>query len=153
MKKIAQKILGVLGVSLAMGCQAAAPLEPGKVATPEQLAQWGELPSYDIGSSRLRVIPERPANGQGTLLLNAQGMVGVSRNEVVVANASEDQVRAAAGHAAHAPESVRHFDPTGTTVLRYADFAQAIAGLDAIKAGLPGASVRLPVQFGKPTPF
>lgn len=153
MEKIVQKTLGILGLSMVMACQAAGAPEPGQTATPEQLAQWGELPGYDIGASRFRVIPGQPSDGQGTLLLNAQGVIGVSRNELTVVNASEDQVRTAAGYATHAPVSVQHFVPTGTTVLRYADFSQAVLGLEALKTALPKATVRLPVQFSKPVPY
>ncbi len=154
MEKIVQKTLGVLGLSMVMmACQAAPAPEPGQTATQEQLAQWGELPSYDIGSSRFRVIPGKPADGQGTLLLNPQGVVGVSRNEITVANASEDQIRSVAGRAGYAPVSLRHYAPTGMTVLRYADFSHAVEGLKVLQTGLPEASVRLPVQFGRPTPY
>lgn len=157
MEKTVQKalgaVLGALGLTMMMASQSALALEPGQAATPEQLAQWGELPGYDIGSTRFGVLPERPADGQGTLLLNEQGMVGISYNEITVANAQEVQVRAAASRAAHAPLTLRHYTPTGITVLRYAEFGQAVEGLNVLKAGLPEATVRLPVQFGKPRPF
>lgn len=153
MEKIVQKILGVAGVSLVMACQAAPSLQLGQAATPEQLAQWGELQSYELGSSRLRLIPGRPEDGQGTYLLNAQGVVGISRNELTVAHATEEQVRTAAAQAGPAPVSMQYFEPTGTTVLRYADFQQAVQSLEALKTSLPKATVRLPVQFSKPVPY
>lgn len=152
MKKMTQNILGPLGMVLAMVSFSAGAFEPGQQVTQAQLAQWGELPVYDIGANPIRVLPEQPKAGQ-TLVLNAQGIVGISRNEVLVAKAQEDQIRSVAGRAAHAPASVQHFAPTGLTVLTYANFAQAVAGLETIKAGLPDATVRLPVQFSKPVPY
>lgn len=147
MKKLVQTALVALGLSVAMACQAAETPEPGQRMSPEQLAQWGQLRSYTAGSSRLRVLPVPPADGEGVLLLSSQDVVGLSRNEVLVVGASEDQVRAAAS--APAPVSVQYMAPTGSALLRYAEFGQAVAALKALKTNLPGATVRLPVQWGK----
>ncbi len=144
MNAIARLALGLTGCALALACQAA-PLVPGQRLSQEEILRLGSLPVYDTGTDRYRLLPQKTGDGQGSLLLDEQGVVAASRHEVIVTQAAEDQVLAAAGKGPR-PESVRYFAPTGIIVLRYGDFAQAIEGLKALRAGLPGAMVRLSIQ-------
>lgn len=152
MKNSFRRYVGLLGMSLALASSASFALTPGQVLSEAEIAKWGTLPTYEIGKSRIRVIPPQYSGSQDTFLLNAQGMVGSSRNEVVVSEAPAD-VQAVIQQTQPRPVSVQHFEPTGITVAKYADFAQAVDALRALKAALPGAKVGLPVQFGKQVPY
>ena len=153
MKKSFRRFLGLLGVSLALTGHAAGVLTPGQRLSAEQIAQWGELPVYEIGASQVRVIPSQQAGSQVTLLINAQGVVGSSRNEITISEAPAQGVQTVLQQVTPAPLSVQQYEPTGITVARYADFGQAVEGLRALKAALPDAKVSLPVQFGKQIPY
>ncbi|TFL15050.1 hypothetical protein CSC67_06890 [Pusillimonas caeni] len=144
--------LGLLGMSLALASSAALALTPGQKLTKTEIAEWGALAEYKIGSSRVRVVPPQYSGSQDTLLLNAQGVVGSSRNEVAVSEAPAD-VQAVIQQTQPRPVSIQHFAPTGITVAKYADFGQAVDALRALKAALPGAKVSLPVQFSKQVPY
>ena len=152
MKNSFRRFLGLLGVLLALSSSAAFALTPGQTLSADQIAQLGKLPVYDIGESRVRVIPSQ-SNGGITLLLNAQGLVGSSRNEVAISEAPADRVQTVLRQTLPQPQSVQTYEPTGITVARYADFAQAIEGLHALKAALPDAQVSLSVRFGKKVPY
>ncbi len=153
MKKNCRYLFGLLGFSLALAGHPAWALTVGQKLSAEEIAQWGELPAYDIGGSQIRVLPSQQPGSEATLLLNAQGVVGSSRNEVSISDAPAERVRELVQRTLPRPLSVQHYEPTGITVLRYADFGQAVEGLNALKAALPGAKVRLPVQFGKRVPY
>ena len=152
MNKSFRRCIGLLGMALALSSSAAFALTPGQKLTRAEIAEWGTLTEYKIGSSRVRVIPPQYSGSQDTLLLNAQDTVGVSRNEVVVSQAPAD-VQTTIQQTQPRPVSVQHFEPTGITVARYADFAQAVEAQRALKAALPEAKVGLPVRFGKQVPY
>jgi len=152
MKNSFRRYFGLLGVSLALASHTAFALTPGQVLTKAEIARWGDLPAYDINGSRIRVIPSQASGGQKTLLLNEQGVVGSSRNEVVVSDAPSD-VQVVIQQTQPRPVSVQHYEPTGITVSKYADFAQAVEALRALKKALPDAKVGLPVMFGKKVPY
>jgi len=152
MKKSFQRYAGLLGMLLALSSSAALALTPGQKLSKDQIAQWGTLVEYTIGNSRIRVIPSQYSGSAETLLLNAQGVVGSSRNEVVVSKAPAN-VQEIIQQTQPRPTSVQHFAPTGITLAQYADFEQAVQALAALKAALPQAAVALPVQFGKQMPY
>lgn len=140
-------VLGLAGASFALaGCAAPAfTFKAGQQLSPEQLRQVDATPApHGGGKVRYKVLPQPTADGS-TLVVNEQGMVMSSRHEVLVASASQEQVQAATARGPR-PAAVQHYAPTGITVVRYADFAQALQGLDALKAALPQATVRLSLQ-------
>ncbi|NGM86730.1 hypothetical protein G5B35_05340 [Parapusillimonas sp. SGNA-6] len=146
--------LGLLSASLALSAHAAADVPaPGQKLSDAQIAEWGDLPMYRIGRSTFRMIPVRPANGQATLLLNTQGVVGISHNDIAISRVSAETARARLKQIVPQPLSIEHFEKAGVTVARFADFGQAVAGMQAIKAALPEAQVRLPVQFSSQVPY
>jgi len=146
--------LGLLSASLALAAHAAADVPaPGQKLSKAQIAQFGDLPAYRVGKSTFRVIPVRPANSQATLLLNAQGVVGVSHNDIAISRVSAETAQARLRQIAPAPLSIEHFEQAGATVARFADFGQAVEAMKAVKAALPEAQVRLPIQFGTRVPY
>lgn len=151
MKTRFRRCFGLLGVALALAGQPAFALTPGQKLTDDQIAKLGPLPTYDIGGSQVRVIPPQASKGSATLLLNAQGVVGRSRNEVAVSDAPAN-AEAVFQQIQPRPVSIQRYEATGITVLKYADFEQAIAAQRALKAALPDAKVSLPVMFGRQVP-
>ncbi|MBN9477165.1 MAG: hypothetical protein ABS43_00920 [Bordetella sp. SCN 67-23] len=152
MKKNFRRYIGLIGMSLALASGAAFALTPGQKLPKSQIAQWGTLTVYDIDGSHIRVIPPQYSDSQDTLVLNEQGVVGKSANEIVVAEASAG-VQAVIEQTQPRPVSVKHYEATGITVATYADFAQAVEALRALKAALPSAKVGLPVLFTRPQPY
>ncbi|MER1966145.1 hypothetical protein [Castellaniella sp. GW247-6E4] len=144
MLAITRLALGLAGCALALACQAA-PLAPGQRLSSTQVEALGDLPVYDTGADRYRLLPQKTADGRGSLLLDERGVVAASHHEVMVTQAAEDQVLAAAGGGPR-PMSVQYFAPTGIIIVRYGSFAQTVEGLKALQAGLPGAVVRLSIQ-------
>lgn len=146
-------LLGLASASLAIISHAAAGNPTvGQKLTPEQIAQWGNLPVYQVGKSEFRVIPSGSTERGVTLVVNAQGIVGVSRNEVAISNVPAKTAEAQLRQAVPQPSSVQHFDTAGVTVARYADFGQAVQALGTLQSALPQAQVRLPIQF-KQVPY
>src|SRR5690606_8727694 len=107
MKKSLRRLIGLLGASLALGSFAAVALTPGQKLSDAQIAQLGDLPAYDIGGSQIRVIPGQLTDNGATLLLNAQGIVGSSRNEIAITGMPADQIQAALKQALPQPLSVQ----------------------------------------------
>ncbi|MFA5489727.1 MAG: hypothetical protein WC284_10970 [Candidimonas sp.] len=141
----------LLGLALALAGPVCQAMSPGDMLAEEEIARWGELRTYDIGSSRIREIPAQYSGGHDTLLLNEQGVVGISQNGIVVSEAP-DNVQSVIQQTLPQPMSIEHFAPTGITLAKYASFAQAVEALRALKIALPGARVGLAVQFGRPVP-
>ncbi|MCC2595826.1 hypothetical protein LKR43_05680 [Pusillimonas sp. MFBS29] len=153
MNKSFRGFLGLLGVSMALAAQPVFALSPGQKLSDAQIAQLGEMPVYKIGRIELRRIPSQGADDGVTLLLDRQGGVGLSRNELTVAGVTESDLQARIAQVFPQPSAVQHFESTGITVVRYADFAQAVDGLRALKKALPEATVRLNVQFNTKVPY
>lgn len=144
-----------MGLALALGVGMAAQAgayELGQKLTADEITALGHLPGYSIDGTELRVLPGVPEGGQGTFLLNAQGAVGISRHEVMVADTDEADLDVQLRMVQPQPVSVRHFAPTGITLVKFADFQQSVAGYEALSQALPQATVRLSVVFGRKTP-
>ncbi|MBB5215676.1 hypothetical protein [Parapusillimonas granuli] len=131
---------------LALGAQAAEPLVPGQKLPADQIAAYGELPVYAVGKQRYRLLPQAGADG-ASLLLDAQGTVLGSKNEVLITGASEAEIRASTGPGP-APVSIQYFQATGIALVRYADFPTTVAALEPLRQRLPSASVRLAISHG-----
>lgn len=153
MNKIFRRFIGLLGMSLALTTHAAFALMPGQKLSDADIAQMGKLPVYQIGRLQFRVIPSQQADNGATLVLNKQGVVGLSHNEVHISGATAQDIQAKLKELTPQPLSVQTFEPTGITVARYADFGQAVEGLNTLKVALPDAKVRLAVQFAKQAPY
>jgi len=93
------------------------------------------------------------ANGTPmTMLLDANGVVGQTHHEVLIAEQPTEQVRQQLAALTAQAAAVRYYEHMNTTLLRYASLEQAIAALAPIRAALPGAEVALPVRFSTPRP-
>lgn len=149
MKKVL--ILGLLCTSLTTASMANASDEPvpGQKIPSTQLAEWGDLPTYRIDRSVFRVLPVRAGYPGLTLLVNGQGVVGASRNEVTIGKVDAGTVRSTLQQFVPQPLSITYFEQAGVTVARYADFKQAHDAFQALREAMPDAQIRLPVNFGQ----
>lgn len=126
--------------------------ELGQRLTADEITALGHLPSVTIDGTELRVLPGVAEGGQGTFLLNAQGAVGISRHEVMVADADEADLDVQLRMVHPQPVSVQRFAPTGITLVKFADFQQSVEGYEALSRAMPQATVRLSVTFGRKVP-
>lgn len=126
----------------------------GKKLGREQARSLGTLKQVQIDGRDYRVLSTRvAANGTPvTMLLDANGVVGQTHHEVLIAEQPTEQVRQQLAALTAQAAAVRYYEHMNTTLLRYASLEQAIAALAPIRAALPGAEVVLPVRFSAPRP-
>ncbi len=126
----------------------------GKKLDREQARSLGTLQQVQIDGREYRVLATRTAaNGTPvTMLLNADGVVGQTHHEVLIAGQPTEQVRQQLGALTAQAATARYYEHMDTTLLRYASLEQAISALAQIRAALPGAEVALPLRFSAPRP-
>ena len=141
------------------GAYAATGVAQGTHLTPAEIAAMGATVRYSIGGTPVTVLPAesgvgtRSTDGSAiTTVVNAAGVVGTSRNEVLVAQIPTDTVRSQGAGLLAAAKSVSYYDHMQITSVRYASFAQAVAGRDNLQAAFPKAQVTLPVEYHQRKP-
>lgn len=99
-----------------------------------------------VGKSTLRVIG---VTKEGTMVANEIGVVGLSRNEVLVSGVKPQQVKEAAQRLGLKTETAGYYDSTGLSSLRFASIGDAAQARTLLRSALSGASVSLPVQYAE----
>lgn len=153
-KKVA---LGAL-VSVAVAGQAvAADLTVGKRLSAQELSQYASAPVVQIESQSFKVLSTGSrakaagaASSAVTQVANERGVVGESRNEVVVSQVSVDSVRQAAAGLSAAPVSAQYYGHMNLSALRFASFQEAVNARTQLMKALPQARVDVPIQYAKP---
>ena len=79
-----------------------------------------------------------------------RGVVGESRNEVVVSQVSVDSVRQAVSNLPATPVSAEYYGHLNISTLRFATFQDAVNARAQLKKTLPQARVDVPIQYAKP---
>lgn len=147
-----------LAVLLSMGaaCQAA-DLAVGKHLSTQELVQYASAPtvqietqSFKVLSSGTRTKAAGAASAAVTQVANERGVVGESRNEVVVSQVSVDSVRQAVGALPATPVSAEYYGHLNISTLRFASFQEAVNARAQLKKTLPQARVDIPIQYAKP---
>jgi hypothetical protein len=87
-----------------------------------------------------------------TMLVNEQGVVGRSANEVIIANSSTDQTKLKVTFYLSKTISVNYFDHLNTTVLRFSAIADAAKVVAELRTAMPDARISLPVVYSIPRP-
>ncbi|WP_322997126.1 hypothetical protein [Castellaniella sp.] len=144
MKIIYALLSGVAMAALALSAQAADAYQPGQRLQAKQIQRLGQLPVYTVDKQQYRLLPQSAAGGR-SLLLDAQGVVFSSQNEILITGATENDVQLGAGKGP-VPVSVQSFAATGIVVLRYADFGSAVSALAWLQQQLPQASLHLAIE-------
>lgn len=151
MSRRTRSYLWVSGLMLALVAHAAGGFAPGEKLSEAEIAELGDLPSYNVGKTRVRVMPSDQTDDHLTWLLNSQGMVGTSRNQVMVAGAPPD-AQEIIQQTQPRPVSVLYHEQTQIIVATYADFGLAAEALNALKESLPTATLALPMVFDLKVP-
>ncbi|WP_397475195.1 hypothetical protein [Pusillimonas sp.] len=151
MKKSIQAYLGLFGLLFALTSYAAGGFAPGQKLSEAEISELGELVEYKIGKMRVQVMPSPYTDGDTTWLVNSRGIVGVSHNQIMVAEAEPD-AQETVQHTQPRPVSVQYHKQTGIMVATYSDFGQAVQALKALQAALPHAKTALPMVFNQQTP-
>ncbi|KHK49162.1 hypothetical protein PI87_26560 [Ralstonia sp. A12] len=149
--------LGVL-VSVAITGQAvAADLSVGQRLSTQQLSQYASAPSVQIETQSFKVLATGTrtkaagaASSAVTQVANERGVVGESRNEVVVSQISVDSVRQTAASLSTAPVSAEYYGHMNLSTLRFASFQEAVNARTQLKKALPQARVDVPIQYARP---
>ena len=148
----------VISVSLLGSlCTAHATPSPvvGSRLLPAEVAALGGTTRYTVGQALVTVLPAgsggmvvKSTDGSpSTSVVNASGVVGVSRNEVLIAQMPTATVRSQAAALLSAAKSVTYYDHMQITSVRYGSFGEAVAGREKLQAVLSKAQVTLPIEY------
>jgi len=134
---------------------------PGQKLPPEELSKLSDATKVRLGGQDFRVVPGTlsalSARSAGTtakaesMVVNARGVVGISRNEVVISQVPTETVRQVAGKLSPAAMQAQYYDHTDISALKFGSFQEAVSARDQLKKLLPdGASVDVPIRYGQP---
>lgn len=128
-----------------------------------QQAALGGAREVQIGGQAYRVLPDTDSKPRTlssgasaaeatSLVVNARGVVGESRNEVLVSRVPVQAVRQAVGQLGIRAVSVQYYDHIAISSLRFASFEDTAAARERLKSLLPAdAGVDVPVRYSKST--
>lgn len=130
----------------------------GKRLSAAELSQYADSPSVQLDTQTFKIMssgsPVRAASaassGAVTQVINELGVVGESRNEVIVSQVSVDSARQAAASLTAAPVSADYYGHMNISKLRFASFQEAVNARTQLKKLLPQARVDVPIQYAKP---
>jgi hypothetical protein len=94
----------------------------------------------------------KSSSGPVTMLVNEQGVVGRSANEVVIANSPTEQTKLRITSYLSKTISVDYVDNMNITVLRFSAIADAAKAVAELRTVMPDARITLPVVFSIPRP-
>ena len=140
----------VFAADAVKGLDAPAALVPGKTLTALQKKAIKPT-SLEIGTRIYHVLDSTSGSEPATTLADDHDLIGKSRNEVVVTDASPDVVNSLGGHLSAAPVSIKSYPHIKTVVLRFSKLSEAVDAMKALKQALPAsASVSLPIKWAEP---
>lgn len=132
----------------------------GTRLSPAEVSALGAATRYTVGGVLVTVLPT--ANGglttkstdgsPTTSVVNASGVVGISRNEVLIAQMPTAAVRSQAAALLSTAKSVTYYDHMQITSVRYGSFGEAVAGREKLQAALSKAKVTLPIEYQQRKP-
>lgn len=126
-----------------------------------QQAALGGAREVQIGGQAYRVLPDSKPRTLGSgasaaeatsLVVNARGVVGESRNEVLVSRVPVQAVQQAVGQLGIRTVSVQYYEHIAISSLRFASFEDTAAARERLKSLLPAdAGVDVPIRYSKIT--
>lgn len=127
----------------------------GERLSDAQLAQYASAPTVQLESQSFKVLgtanrTKAASTPAVTQVVNERGVVGESRNEVIVSQAAVDAVRQAAGGLNPAPVAAEYYEHLDMSTLRFASFQGAVSARAQLKKLLPQARVDVPVRYTRP---
>lgn len=147
----------ILAATCGLAAAHAADLKPGQRLTAEERKNLASSSHVRLGEENFQLVPPKsrlkaaaPGNEE-TWVVNSQGVVGRSSNEVMVGQIDVDAVRAAlTAHDLPPVVNVQYYAANRISAIRFANFADAVRARDLLANRLPGASVTVPVQYSRP---
>lgn len=163
--------IALYGLSVAALSAQAAPGIGTALTAEEQTSLTANAP-VQVGGRQFRIYSEEkvaPASGAAvasknaqsssgaaldpvTTVVNEQGLVGKSRNEVLISNIPTAEAKAKISAYLSQAISVKYYDHMDITALRFATFGEAAQAQAELQALLTGAKVTLPIKFSVRTP-
>lgn len=127
---------------------------------PAEVTALGGTTRYTVGRAFVTVLPagsggvtiKSTDNSPLTSVVNDSGVVGVSRNEVLIAQMPTATVRSQAGALMSAAKSVTYYDHMQITSVRYNSFGEAVAAHEKLQSVLSKAQVTLPIEYQQRKP-
>lgn len=160
-KTILRSLCGLILLTLGAVIAQAAPetLSVGMTLPPNQIQQ---IPGREliVHGKPLKVLgqpqPEKRLKetdgAVSSYVINSQGQVGRSLNEIIITRATTDEVQQAISALKTTPVSVHHYEHLNSSSLRFATFEQAVSAQNEMKTLLPQAAVALPIQYQRRKP-
>ncbi|MGC3030382.1 hypothetical protein ACPUER_35565 [Burkholderia sp. DN3021] len=147
----------VMLVSIAGVCQADSPeLVVGKQLSAQELKHHADAPtvalemrSFKVLSTGTRPKTKGVSSSAVTQVINENGVVGESRNNVVVSQVSVDRVKQAVAGLSPTPVSAQYYDHMSISTLYFASFQAAVSARTQLKKVLPQARVDVPIRYAK----
>lgn len=148
------------GIALLPAAQAqpAQPYAAGDRLTPQQMAPFARLPPLRVGDQVLREISSQSlmtmslggavSSGPSSRVVNEQGWVGESRNELVIAQIPVAEVQQRLQQMIRNAVSVQYDEARAITVLRFSSLPSAVRARSSVLRLWPQARVELPVSYG-----
>ena len=133
----------------------------GRQLSTAELAKNANAPSVRLDGKVFRILNGVPVTGANSVALvsdrvtqvvNDQGVVGESRNEVIISEIAPNRVRDSIDRLKVAPVSVNYYEHIDLSTLRFSSFQDAVDAYDQLKKLLPQARVHVPVKYGKAMP-
>lgn len=150
--------LAIMGLAAATALHAAPPFAVGDQLTPPQLARVAKQPPLRVGDQVLRELSSQSlvtmslaggaSGGPVTQVVNAQGRVGESRNELVISQVPVAELQQRLQPVIENAVSVQYDVPRAITVLRFSSLPTAVRAHDRVLRLWPQARVTLPVRYG-----
>ena len=142
-----------------LACLFALPLTPtqaqenyavGQHLNAAQIQALGARPTVRIDGRTYQILRTRTVEQPSTVVLDPQGVVGLSYHEVLIAELPSSQLRQQLAPIIAQATEIKTYDNSEITLLRFATLEQAATALATIRQKLPQAEVGLPITTSQP---
>lgn len=147
-----RSLLGILGlllglmVSVSSFAQATPPI--GSLLTATEMTTIKTKAGVQDGKKTIWVLSAGgSASDPFTMVVNEQGIVGKSSNELLITNSPTTQTKLKIATYLSKTISVQYFDNMNTTVLRFPTLGDAAKASAELSTAMPDAQVSLPVTY------
>lgn len=151
-------MLAGIGLWSATALQASQAFAVGDPLTPQQMARFSKAVPLRVGDTVLREIGSQSlvtmslggaaSSGPVSQVVNEQGRVGESRNEIVISQVPVAELQQRLQPVIQNAVSVQYDVPRAITRLRFNSLPTAVRAHDSVLRLWPQARVVLPVRYG-----
>ena len=130
---------------------AASDYAPGRILSDAERAALKPQGTVTIGKRSLTIIQASTADSPTTIVVNSTGVIGSTKNELLISNITTSKVKAVLQTLAVGSVSTVYYDHMNITALRFASLQAAVSAKEALAPLLPHALFDVPVQYAVPT--